>query len=256
MPTPIMHLALAERMLAGDELAAALRRQLRQQRGPFLLGHTAGDVQSISGQPREETHFYTISGHPPHNRQQRTAAYEAMFATHPELAQAGSLSPARAAFIAGYIAHLDLDELWLDRVFLPYFASGWASWPERSFLHNVLRTWLDYQNRPYVDDTVATSLRQAEPQDWLPFVSDTALRAWRDWLVVQLAPGERLQTAQVFAERMGVPVSEVETVVHSPRQMEKRVFSRIPKAELRAFCDTGYERSVDLIERYLGHPLM
>jgi hypothetical protein len=257
MPTPVMHLALAERMLAEDVLAPALRGQLRQQRGPFLLGHTAGDVQAISGQSREETHFYTISSrHSSSVRQRRGAAYEAMFATHPELAHAESLPPAHAAFIAGYIAHLELDELWLDRVFLPYFASGWASWPERSFLHNVLRTWLDHQNRRYVNDTIAASLRRAEPQGWLPFVSDAALRGWRDWLIAQLTPGERLQTAQVFADRMGVPVSDMEMVIHSPRQMEERVFSRIPKAELRAFCDTGYERSIDLIEQYLGQEPM
>jgi hypothetical protein len=257
MPTPVMHLALAERILAEDVLAPALRRQLRQQRGPFLLGHTAGDVQAVSGQSREETHFYTLSpGHPRPVRQPCRAAHEVMFATHPALAHAESLPPAHAAFIAGYIAHLELDELWLDQVFLPYFASGWASWPERSFLHNVLRTWLDHQNRRYVDGTVASSLRQAKPLGWLPFVSDEALRVWRDWLVAQLTPGERLQTAQVFAERMGVPVADVETVIQSPRQMEERVFSRIPKAKLRAFCNTGYARSVALIERYLGHAPM
>jgi hypothetical protein len=255
-----MHLALAEKILCGDDLPPAIRRLLTQQRGPFLLGNTAPDVQTVSGQTRDETHFYTIPRTPPlpaacAGRRQAgegiRPAYETLFATHPRLARAETLPPAQAAFVAGYIAHLLLDELWLDDIFQRYFLRDWGARRERLFLHNILRTWMDRQDQRRLNGSLVTALRKTEPRDWLPFVSDAHLRMWRDWLVEQLAPGHSVQTAEVFAQRMGVPVAEVEAVLESPQQMEERIFRRIPRAALQSFHDTGYERSVALIRRYI-----
>jgi hypothetical protein len=60
MPTPVMHLALAKEILHGDGLPPTARRLVVQQCAPFLLGHDAADVQTVSGQARHETHFYSI----------------------------------------------------------------------------------------------------------------------------------------------------------------------------------------------------
>jgi hypothetical protein len=168
------------------------------------------------------------------------------------LARAETLPPPQAAFICGYIAHLLLDELWLDDIFRRYFLQDWAPWRKRAFLHNVLRTWMDRQDQRRLNGTVAAVLRETEPQGWLPFVNDEHLRAWRDWLVGQLVPGGSVQTAEVFAGRMGVSAGEVEAVLRSPQQMEERVFQRVPRAVLQSFHATGYERSVVVIDRYIG----
>lgn len=246
MPTPIMHLAQAGEILQGDLLSPPVRRVLIQQRGPFLLGHTAPDVQTVSQQARHETHFYTIP------RVSDRPAREALFDAYPELAHAEALPPAHAAFVAGYIAHLLLDELWLDHIFLRYFSGEWGIPGERGFLHNVLRTWMDQEDGRRLDDGVAAALRRAEPRGWLPFVSDEHLRAWRDWLVEQLAPGRAVQTAEVFARRMGVSAADVEAVLHSPTQMEARVFARVPREALQAFCAEGLAQSAALIDEYVG----
>jgi hypothetical protein len=248
MPTPVMHLALAEELLCKRDLVPAVHRLLTQQRGPFLLGNTAPDVQTVSGQTRDETHFYSIP------RTTDRPAYETLFAAHPTLARARLLPPAQAAFVAGYVAHLVLDELWLDDIFLRYFGGkqDWGTWPERAFLHNVLRTWMDRRDLQQLNGTVAVALRTAKPRGWLPFVEDVHLKAWRDWLAEQLGPGRNLQTAEVFAQRMGVPAAEVEAVLRSPQQMDTRVFSRTSLAELESFHDVGYERSVALIDWYIG----
>jgi hypothetical protein len=246
MPTPVMHLLLAEEILRGDKLPTPIHRLLLQQRGPFLLGNTAPDVQTVSGQTRDETHFYSIP------RTTDRPAYETLFSIHPTLARADSLPPTQAAFVAGYIAHLMLDELWLVDIFQRYFLPDWAPWQERSFLHNVLRTWMDRQGQRQLNGSAIAALAEAQPRNWLPFVADAHLHKWRDWLVEQLEPGCRVQTAEVFARRMGVPVAEIEAVMTSPRQMEERVFHHIPQTALHAFCDTGYERSATLITRYLA----
>lgn len=239
-----MHLALANEILYGDALPPAVHRLLTRQRGPFLLGNTAPDVQTVSGQTRAETHFYSIP------RTSDRPAHEALFAAHPSLAHAERLPPAHVAFVAGYIAHLLLDELWLNDVFLHYFWQDWGTRRERMFLHNVLRTWMDARDQQRLDGHVSAALRGANPRDWLPFVSDEHLRTWRDWLIEQFRPGNSVQTAEVFARRMGVPAAEVEAVSNSPQQMEQRVFHHIPRSALQSFHDTGYERSVALINSY------
>ena len=244
-----MHLALAQGILCGDALPPPVCRLLTQQRGPFLLGHTSPDVQTISGQAREQTHFYAIPRD--RGRTRDRPAHETLFAAHPELARAESLPPPQAAFVAGYVAHLLLDELWLDEVFLPYFRQEWGSQRERAFLHNVLRTWMDRQDLQRIDGTVTGALRQARPGGWLPFVRDEDLRTWRDWLVGQLSPGQTVQTAEVFAQRMGMSPMDVEAVMRSSQEMAERVFSRIPEAVLHSFYDAGHARSVALIAEFL-----
>jgi hypothetical protein len=142
--------------------------------------------------------------------------------------------------------------LWLDEVFFRYFAGQeWGTRRERSFLHNVLRTWMDRQDLQRLDGGVPAALREAEPRGWLPFVGDEHLHAWRDWLVEQLGPGRAVQTAEVFARRMDVPVAEMEIILRSPQRMEEHVFSHIPRAVLQDFYDTGYARSVELVNWYL-----
>ena len=240
-----MHLVLAEEILRENALPPTIRRLLTQQHGPFLLGHTGPDVQTVSGQARDETHFYSI---PPTTDR---PAYETLFAAHPQLARAELLPPAQAAFVAGYIAHLLLDELWLCDIFQRYFLPDWGPLRERLFLHNVLRTWMDTRDQKRLDGNVAAALRETRPQGWLPFVGDEHLRAWRDWLVEQLGPGHSVETAEVFARRMGVSAAAVEEVLASPQQMEERIFRHVPRTALQSFHDVGYERSVRLIERYL-----
>jgi hypothetical protein len=247
MPTPIMHLDLADTIIRRGDLEPEVQQLLAEQRGPFLLGNTAPDVKSVSGQRRQETHFYSIH----HNS--GAPAVQALLAAHPALREPAGLAPAHAAFVAGYVAHLTLDELWLEQVYRPYFVGSTAeSLRQGAFAHNVLRTWLDRRALEGLDRGVAEALRRAEPDRWLPFTEDSHLRSWRDWLVQQLSPGHSVQTAAVFAERMGVPVEEVEAVLGSETGMEEQVFTRMPRSAVAAFEVAGYERCVAQIHSYLG----
>jgi hypothetical protein len=247
MPTPVMHIELAEEILRRADLEPEAHRLLTEKRGPFLLGNTAPDVKAVSGQRRPETHFYSLH----HNSGPR--AVEALLSAHPALRAPGELEPAHAAFVAGYLAHLVLDELWLDVVYLPYFAGpGAGSAQESAFAHNVLRTWLDQAALELLDSDTAAALREAEPNGWLPFTEDAHLCAWRDWLVEQLTPGHTVATARVFAQRMGVDVEEVEEVLGSGRGMEEQVFSRVPLSAIESFQQAGYGRCVAQINDYLG----
>jgi hypothetical protein len=246
MPTPVNHLVMARELLDSGQLVPSAQDLLEAEWGPFLLGHTAPDVQTVSAQPRRNTHFYTI---PPSSSR---PAYRALLIAHPDLAQAGRLARAHAAFLAGYLAHLKVDEGWWRGTFYPFFGpqAEWATWEQRIFLHNVLRTWLDRRDQTLLDGREAQVLGEAEPQGWLPFVQDEDLRAWRDLLIQQLQPGERVRTAEVFAARMHVPAEAVEAALNSPEQLD-HIFRQVPLERLEAYRADGLRDSAELISKYL-----
>ena len=249
MPTPIQHLVIADDVLADPALPPVARQVLAAQRGAFLFGTIAPDVQSVSGQTREATHFFTM----PHTTDARPA-HEILFAAHPSLAHTQDLAPEQAAFIAGYVSHLALDELWIAQVFTPYFGpeAEWDTFRERLLMHNVLRTWLDQCDQNRLGDDVSGTLARVEPRGWLPFVSDLHLHLWRDEITAELAPGATIHTAEVFAKRLQVPPAEIHHMLESPAELQRRVLVHVPLGCVDKFYADARTVSVRLIAEYLG----
>lgn len=255
MPTPIQHLVLAEDILAEAALPFAARELLTSQRGAFLFGTIAPDVQTVSGQPREATHFFTMPSPKGDLAPTDTRpAHQVMLTGHPALARAGMLSPAQAAFIAGYISHLTLDELWIAQVFGPCFGleAEWGTFRERLLIHNVLRTWLDQRDGVRLKCDVSETLAQVEPREWLPFVTDAHLRAWRDGIAAQLMPGALIHTIEVFAARLHVPPGEFRRMLDSPEEMQRRVFDHLQPGCVARFYSDALSDSARRIGEYLG----
>jgi hypothetical protein len=248
MPTPIQHLVIANDVLADPALPPVAREVLAAQRGAFWFGTIAPDVQTVSGQTREATHFFTL---PPTDTR---PAHQILFAAHPALAHAHSLTRAQAAFMAGYVSHLALDELWIAQVFIPSFGpeAEWDTFRERLLIHNVLRTWLDQRDQSRLGDDVSGTLARVEPRRWLPFVSDLYLRLWRDEIAAELAPGATIRTVEVFAERLHVPPAEFHRMLESPAELQQRVLIHIPLGCVDKFYADARAVSVRLIAEYLG----
>ena len=250
MPTPIEHLAIAERTLASPALPEAIHIQLDRNeavRGAFFFGNIAPDVQVVSGQPRDATHFFSL---PPTNSY---PAYIEMLKLHPLLAQPGKLPSAHAAFLAGYLSHLLLDECWVREVFYPVFGpqQTWGDRRERFLLHNVLRAWLDRRDFPRLRDGIGGLLRRVKPGNWLSFAPDNDLSRWRDVVADQFIPGAGIRTVEIFAHRAHVPDDEFLALLE-PDVIDERIFRRIPLAELDRFRDRVVSLTRELIIRYLS----
>lgn len=248
MPTPFYHLVVADEVLQHPDLDARLRDRLRAVRGAFLFGNTAPDVQSVSGQSREATHFFDLPLDP------RRPARDALFAAHPGLSRPHALSEPHAAFVAGYLAHLRLDELWIEHIFVPYFGREvrWAQdFRERLLLHNVVRTYLDHQDVPRLRGWAGHELGTARPHGWLPFTEDRHLVVWRDLLAGQLTPEAPVRTVEIFAERMRVAPAAIEALL-APEELAVRVWRHLPEDRLREFRERGVAATVALIADYYG----
>ena len=248
VPTPFYHLSIATEILAGSDLPEPVTILLHQQRCAFFLGKTAPDVQTISGQSRQETHFYRvplIETNPP---------WERMFSRYPHLAQADQLPPDQAAFIAGYICHLQADVIWVRDLFLPYFLPLLAKHRRKQvgYLHNVLRSFLDERILSALQGDVGHCLLQVPVEDWLPFVEGKSLIAWRNFIAGQLLPGAKVQTFEVFAERMNMPVDALLDLVHSESRMEAEIFSFIPYQVLVEYREKLVSANLELLREYLA----
>ncbi len=247
MPTPVQHLVLAQRLLADSTLPGSLRERLQEQRGAFLFGNTAPDVQTVSGQLREATHFFVIPW------KQVPLPHRVLFELYPALGQARSLSPDHAAFLAGYICHLWLDVLWVRDIYLPGFGPD-VQWGknlrEQHIYHNLLRAWCDRRDQQQLNGEVGSALAEARPNDWLPFTADRFLVQWRDVLTEQFQPGADIRTIEVFARRGGLSPREFQRVLDSPDELERHVFAHAAHEQIEMFYRQGYKQMAELVVEY------
>ena len=248
MPTPFYHLVLAQDILHAETLNVDVRGLLLAERPAFLFGNTAPDVQALSGQPREQTHFFSI-----HRADHSPPAQQVMFSKYPELAHARALPVQQAAFVAGYCAHLLLDQAWITEIFHPVFGSNarWSDLPERLFLHNVLRAHLDEHEYARLPVDIQDVLLATCPGFWLPFVQNEYMDRWRYFLADQCAPGAAPRTVEVFAERMGRQPEEFETLLRSDNAIQLQILSRMPARALETFRQRGLVSSIALLNDYL-----
>lgn len=121
MPPLGLHTTVAK------QVADRLRhRALEPQRGNLYLGSTAPDIRVITRWERRRTHFFDLGDF------DEQSGVEGFFAAYPALREAACLRPATVSFVAGYVTHLVMDELWINSIYRPFFG-------ERSALGGDLR---------------------------------------------------------------------------------------------------------------------
>lgn len=252
MPTPIVHLRISNEILDRDEVSRGDYPPLPERAGDFLFGSIAPDVRAINDMSREETHFFHL---PPRLGEN---GVEAMLEKYPQLADPLGLSSPQAAFVAGYLSHLLVDEIWLAEIFIPYFGHqlDYGTFDRRMVLHNVLRIYVDVRERDRLEGTILQRLKDSTIEGLLPFVPDEDLEKWRDLICRQLIPGASVKTVEFFASRMDVPEAVVEELLTSPERLRYEVLNRLPPGKLAEFRRKAMECSCQLIKEYLRGRLL
>jgi hypothetical protein len=222
MPTPFTHLEIAQRLLVDDAIPPEILAQLNDERSAFLLGSIAADARVSSGLKREDTHFYaygeTITEPP----------WRTMMRRFPTLERAKSA--AQRTFLAAYVAHLSVDAVWTIEMTDPHFAhSDWADQRERFIVLHMLLVTMDERDYPRLCDWQRETLLDATPDDWLPFMTNADLTAWRDLVGTQLPPGVPT-TLEILGGRLGMAPQDLQALVDSKEAMETRLWAHIPPA--------------------------
>ncbi len=252
MPTPFYHLNLASELLQHAGMPEALRQFLSAYRAEFMLGNTAPDVQVVSGQPRENTHFFSIPILPGEQ-----LPWDCMLSEYPQLAQAADLSEDQAAFLAGYVCHLQADWIWIKEIYTPVFGpfAGWETFKQRLYYHNVLRAYLDRQILAKLPADTAACLTQVVIDNWLPFIKGRFLEEWRDFVAKQLGSGGTIQTVEVFSARQGISSAEFYAVLESDERMSNEVFNHLPLDRVRDYNQCVLSENIRLLTCYLAFTL-
>jgi hypothetical protein len=138
MPPLAIHTAIARQM--ADSLRVP---ELDEQRGNLYLGSTAPDVRVLTRWDRQRTHYFDI-----HNFDDQSSV-RAFLDDNPALLDATSLAPSSKAFIAGYLSHLIVDEMWIGAVYRPYFGerSGLGGTVRANVIDRALQFSLDADRR-------------------------------------------------------------------------------------------------------------
>ncbi len=229
--------------LAGDPAAGSSAAQ-----AAFLLGTISPDARAIGGQRREATHFFTI---PPADSR---PAYEVMLAAWPGL-HASRLDDQRAAFVAGYIAHLVMDQVWLERIVMPgLFIPGrrWGIHHPRWRLYSILMTYIEYRAAARVPPALAARLGSAAPSGgWLPFVKDRHLIAWRDHVAHMIRTDGPRRTSRLFARSNGMSPAALEAIVLSEARMAEEAYRVVTPEQLQGFEEETARLTGEAVQGYL-----
>ncbi|HOA24705.1 MAG TPA: hypothetical protein PK801_00230 [Aggregatilineales bacterium] len=248
MPNAQTHLSSVWHLLAQPPIQAAFPWLAEDcARSAMLLGAISPDARVVSGHPRTETHFFDIPMQEPGHR--------ALFRQWPALADAAALGEAHAAFIAGYLTHLIMDQTWVEVIVMPgLFVEGqvWGVEHPNWRLYSLLMTYLEYRAAERLPARAVDLLAQAEPRGWLPFVSDHHLAGWRDHVVGIIRTGGPRLLSRMFAETNDLTAEQMEAIVLSEARMEEEVYHTIPRERLLAFEEQVGERSQQVVIDYLS----
>src|SRR6478672_11910375 len=115
MPPLGLHMTVAR------EIAGALASErIDADRGAYYLGATTPDIRVLTRWDRERTHFFDLN-----NRAEQSGVHR-LFEEQPAIRDVTAVDVPTAAFVAGYLSHLVLDEEYITQIYRNYFGEGGA----------------------------------------------------------------------------------------------------------------------------------
>ncbi|MFN8565149.1 MAG: zinc dependent phospholipase C family protein [Anaerolineae bacterium] len=220
MPTPFTHLLVAQRLLSDSTLPPAQRALLKAHPGAYLLGSVVADAHGLAGMRREDTHFYAF------DRPMEDHAWRVMMARYPALADARD--PAWRAFLAGYVTHVSMDEIWSLSMTGPEFADReWAPRIQRFLMLHILLIYMDERDLHRLNQRLNRTLHNVQAHCWLPFLDDAVLHEWGEFIYRQIIPGGVSETLEVYGGRLQTTPGDLRAILDSPERMRAELWANV-----------------------------
>ena len=249
MPPIGLHLVLADRL--ADALGDA---GVADNLGPFLLGATAPDIRVITREDRRLTHFFDLSVD---DHQDSVGEF---LAAHDHLVDPTSLNPETRGFVAGYISHLIMDEVYITRVYREYFrqhdemgGSIRANVMDRLLQFDLERT---FGNDPVLTDRLCNALSCTLENVNVGFIEPDTLEQWRgvtkdvaernmDWEHMRGMIANHLRRAGLDD---GAAASEF---LDSLPELLDETIAHVTNAEVDGFIERSLDAAAGAVEAYL-----
>jgi hypothetical protein len=225
MPTPFTHLYAAQAALTDPLIPESTRQFLNEHQRAYLLGSVVADGHFLAKLRRADTHFYS------YDEPITVTPWRVMFMRYPRLWLASDADP--RAFLAGYVFHLTLDEVWTMEMLAAHFGHGqWGTQQQRFLMLHVMLIGMDERDLGLLDERSWSAMHESTPGDWLPFLPAPALREWGDLMYDQVKPNGYSKTFDIIAPRVGMTPDELRTLMLDHERAERELWVHIPRETL------------------------
>ncbi len=229
MPGVRLHLTIA-RDLAND-LGSGL---VDAERGAYYLGATTPDIRALTRWDRERTHFFSL------NDFDEQSGVHRLFEQEPALRDASALDAPTAAFMAGYISHLVLDEDYICQIYRPMFGErsplsgdAMADVMDKALQWDVVRE--DCRDESKIDE-IRQTLAEAAVEVNVDFIARDTLSQWRDISVDLIATPPSVERLMRFLGR------RMPEFHFDDQEAQARFAEQIPALLQRTWEHVGSER--------------
>jgi hypothetical protein len=248
MPPLGLHMVVA-RSLAGDLDSPVLDAD----RGAYYLGATTPDIRVLTRWDRARTHFFDLQC------LSEQSGVRRLFEQEPALRDAGGLDASTAAFVAGYISHLVLDEEYITQIYRQYFGAGGALGDElmADVMDRLLQLHLDREERADVEATedIGRALVETSAEVAVDFIARNVLREWRDRQidVISTAPhfekmmSRHLQSAGIAGEEAIAGFME-----QHADELLRDTIARVGEERIREYLDSAKWKARRAMRAYLS----
>lgn len=248
MPNLPAHIDIAWR--AADRLG---HRTLDENPGYFLLGAVSPDVRAITKRDRAEYHYAPLTF------AEIGEGVQGLFAAHPGLRAKPSTDETAAAFVAGYVTHILLDESWISEVFRPHFNGSQA--PYAAAVSKVMDRALQLELDRLAEQAVARAIpiigSTTMPTD-VEVIPSATLEEYRTFALELLGQGFSWERLRFMARRIAAGIEDhpanrvAEEFLNGIPESLDRLFDRVSRSELDRFRERAVDRLAGALEEYLS----
>ncbi len=233
----------------GGEAACA------EEVGAFTLGATTPDIRVLTRWERERTHFFDL------NEERHQDSVAGFLTAHPGLRDAAALRPPTRAWAGGFIAHLVMDETYIEEVYRPHFGhrSALGGGRRANLLDRILQYEMDRREResPETMAGLRRSLYGSAVDVDCGFLDRATLEEWRDVSarLTEYAPDwERFGTiASRHLKGAGVgSEGDYRAFLEQIPELLEETLRSVGAATVEAFFELAQQRTVAALREYLG----
>ncbi|MEZ4503814.1 MAG: zinc dependent phospholipase C family protein [Dehalococcoidia bacterium] len=226
---------------------------IEADRGAFYLGATAPDIRVITRRDRRVTHFFDL------DHLEHQDSVEQMLVERPELARPADLDAHTRAFMAGYITHLVLDEVYIETLYREYFGarSGMADDPFANVLDRALQ--FEMNRRELEDGTsftaITSALLSSDTSNAVEFLEDDYLAEWREVILDFASQGptwDRFpRMMNIHLKRAGFTEAEIEEFAANGPSLATRSLEYVSEERVGTYVDTATDLAAARVADYL-----
>lgn len=250
MPGLRLHMTIA-RDLAGDLVSPIIDAE----RGAYYLGATTPDIRVLTRWDRARTHFFSLDDFGEQSGMHR------LFEQEERLRDASALDAPTAAFMAGYISHLVMDEDYITQIYRPLF--GERSALRDDTIADVMDKMLqwDVERADWEDVARVEEIRQALVETAvevnIEFIARDTLLQWRDVSLDVIAQPQGVERLVRFLGRR-MPDLRLDDEAEAARFTEKvpallrRTWEHVGTERVSEYLHGAKSRARDAIKEYLS----